>query len=89
MNKFKFIAEEKIITPIQKAVAGVIKKQKKEKESLHLFEHLERVSVTCSRCGQTNETVRMRTDPYQSEINNDETERLLCDLCVGDLARDI
>jgi len=80
MNKFKFIAEEKIITPIQKAVASVIKKQKKEKTGLLL---------TCSRCGLTNETVRMRADPYQSDLNGDDTEHLFCDLCEHGLAREL
>jgi hypothetical protein len=37
--------------------------------------------LACSQCGEAKPDVVIRADPYQSEINDDHTERPLCDAC--------
>jgi len=80
MNKFKFIAEEKLQKPkkVKKKKADVVREMMSEEHEL-----------TCSHCGETNTTVSMRADPYNSEINGDDSEMLLCDSCVDSARQDI
>lgn len=35
----------------------------------------------CSLCNQRDETVSLREDPYQADINDDHTKILICDKC--------
>jgi hypothetical protein len=81
MNKFKFIAEEKLQKPR--------KIKKKKADVADVQEKSEVEELACSRCGETNTTVSMRADPYQAELNDDYTEMLLCDACHDDLAGDV
>ena len=45
--------------------------------------------LECSRCGRKDTTVKLQSDPYASEIDQDYTEYNLCKKCVHELAQEI
>ena len=43
----------------------------------------------CFRCEQRKKDVRLRIDPYDKEINDEENKKLICDECEAELIQDI
>jgi hypothetical protein len=50
-------------------------------------EHVEASQHACAHCGRPADF--FGPDPYQSEINNDQTKMWLCDECAGQSALDV
>jgi len=40
---------------------------------------------TCIQCGNTDETVTLRVNPYLEDMFNQQIEQSICDNCINEL----
>lgn len=79
--------ENNLISPIPEISEAVIKNYI---ENVILKERFESEGMlTCEYCDKKKPDVIMRPDPYKYEINEDETEHLMCNECVDDSKENI